>query len=309
MTGGLTASVGVGTSKLMAKIASDLDKPDGLVVVPPGTEQDLLDPLPVGRHPRGRPGHRRAPAKGGVHDRRRRSGRSPATSWCGSLGVSHGHGLFRLARADDDRAVVAEREAKSVSVEDTYDTDLVDRGPAGSDSSSARRAVSERLRKAELSGRTVTVKVRLHDFTTTPAPPRCRPDRRPALVSPARPRAAGRGRHDGRRTAARGRGVRARRLDPGGPLRRGGGRGRRCRRRRVGADHSPGSAGRADPRAAVGAGLNVEHTMYGPGWCGDRAWSGDGAVRDRRDRPRARTHVRTDDPALSARRTEPLDGP
>ena len=47
MTGGLTASVGVGTSKFIAKVASDLDKPDGLVVVPPGTEQDLLRPMHV----------------------------------------------------------------------------------------------------------------------------------------------------------------------------------------------------------------------------------------------------------------------
>src|SRR5690606_6112473 len=47
-TGGLTATVGVATSKFMAKIASDLDKPDGLTVVAPGTEQDLLRPMPVG---------------------------------------------------------------------------------------------------------------------------------------------------------------------------------------------------------------------------------------------------------------------
>src|ERR1700710_1761463 len=48
VTGGLCGSVGIATSKLVAKIASDLDKPDGLVVVPPGTEQDLLRPMPVG---------------------------------------------------------------------------------------------------------------------------------------------------------------------------------------------------------------------------------------------------------------------
>ncbi len=92
------------------------------------------------------------------------------------LGQAHGSGLYRLARADDDRPVVAEREAKSVSVEGTYDTDLVDRRLLEGLLERQARQVTDRLRKARLSGRTVTVKVRLHDFsthtrsTTLPAP-------------------------------------------------------------------------------------------------------------------------------------------
>jgi DNA polymerase-4 len=82
------------------------------------------------------------------------------------LGKAHGHGLFLLARAQDDRPVVPERETKSVSVEGTYDTDLTDRRLMEGLVSRQALNVAERLRKNGLSGRTITLKVRLHDFTT-----------------------------------------------------------------------------------------------------------------------------------------------
>jgi DNA polymerase-4 len=82
------------------------------------------------------------------------------------VGQAHGTSLYRLARADDDRPVVAEREAKSISVEGTYDTDLVDRRLLEGLVDRQAVQVTERLRKARMSGRTVTVKIRLHDFTT-----------------------------------------------------------------------------------------------------------------------------------------------
>jgi DNA polymerase-4 len=82
------------------------------------------------------------------------------------VGQAHGTSLHRLARADDDRPVVPEREAKSVSVEGTYDTDLVDRRLLEGLVDRQAGQVAERLRKARMSGRTVTVKIRLHDFTT-----------------------------------------------------------------------------------------------------------------------------------------------
>ncbi len=165
VTGGLTGSVGVATSKLMAKIASDLRKPDGLVVVPPGTERDVLAALPATTIPGVGPA---------TAERLRRVGvvtveelaRVSEEELVRLLGQAHGHGLYRLARADDDRAVVAEREAKSISVEDTYDTDLVERRLLEGLLDRQSRKVVERLRAARLSGRTVTVKVRLHDFTT-----------------------------------------------------------------------------------------------------------------------------------------------
>jgi DNA polymerase-4 len=82
------------------------------------------------------------------------------------VGQAHGSSLYRMARADDDRPVVPERETKSISVEDTYDTDLVDKRLLEGLLERQAGQVGERLRKSRLSGRTVTVKVRLHDFTT-----------------------------------------------------------------------------------------------------------------------------------------------
>jgi DNA polymerase-4 len=165
VTGGLTASVGIGTSKFIAKVASDLDKPDGLVLVSAGAEQELLRPM----HVTVIPGVGAATA-----ERLRRAGISTVADLervsedelVRLLGKAHGHGLHLLARAEDDRAVVPEREAKSVSVEGTYDTDLTDRRLMEGLVSRQALSVAERLRRSGLSGRTITLKVRLHDFTT-----------------------------------------------------------------------------------------------------------------------------------------------
>jgi DNA polymerase IV len=164
-TGGVTGSVGIGSSKLMAKIGSDLDKPDGLVVVPPGAELDVLHPLPVTR-------------LGGVGpataERLRQVGvRTVADLAAKSLpdlvalaGRTHGSGLYALARAEDDRPVVAEREAKSISQEETFERDLTDLAVLGREIDAMAARVGSRLRAAELSGRTVTLKLRRYDFTT-----------------------------------------------------------------------------------------------------------------------------------------------
>jgi DNA polymerase-4 len=165
VTGGLHGSVGVASSKLVAKIASDLDKPDGLVVVPPGTEQELLRPMKVTVIPGVGPATTERLRRLGVHtvaDLEQLS----EDELVRTLGQAHGTGLYQLARARDDRVVVAEREAKSVSVEGTYDTDLVDRRLLEGLLERQAGQVTDRLRKARLSGRTVTVKVRLHDFST-----------------------------------------------------------------------------------------------------------------------------------------------
>src|SRR4051812_29155536 len=165
VTGGLTASVGIGTSKLIAKVASDLDKPDGLVVVGAGTEVDLLRPMHVTVIPGVGPA---------TSERLRRAGITTVADLesvsedelVRILGRAHGHGLYLLARAQDDRPVVPERETKSVSVEGTYDTDLTDRRLMEGLVGRQAALVAERLRKNGLSGRTITLKVRLHDFTT-----------------------------------------------------------------------------------------------------------------------------------------------
>jgi DNA polymerase IV len=164
-TGGLTASVGIGTSKFIAKVASDLDKPDGLVVVPPGTEVELLRPMHVTVIPGVGPATAERLRKAGIHTVAELETVS-LDELVRLVGKAHGTGLFALARAEDDRPVVAEREAKSVSVEGTYETDLTDRKLMEGLLTRQAREVAERLRKHGLSGRTITIKVRLHDFTT-----------------------------------------------------------------------------------------------------------------------------------------------
>jgi DNA polymerase IV len=165
VTGGLTASVGLGTSKFIAKVASDLDKPDGLVVVAPGTERDLLRPMDVRIIPGVGPATAERLRRVGIHsvaDLEKVS----LDEMVRLLGNANGSWLFHLARAEDDRPVEPEREAKSVSVEGTYDTDLTDRKLMESLLTRQANDVAGRLRKHGLSGRTVSIKVRLHDFTT-----------------------------------------------------------------------------------------------------------------------------------------------
>ncbi len=165
LTGGLTASVGVATSKLMAKIASELAKPDGLVVVPAGTERDLLRPMQVTVIPGVGPATTERLRRIGVHTVAELETVS-AAELVGLLGAAHGASLHRLARGVDERPVVAERETKSVSVEDTFDSDLTDPALLTSIVERMAHRVAERLSDARLSGRTVTLKVRHHDFST-----------------------------------------------------------------------------------------------------------------------------------------------
>jgi DNA polymerase IV len=165
VSGGLNGSVGVATSKLVAKIASDLDKPDGLVVVPAGTEQDLLRPMQVTVIPGVGPATAERLRRVGVHTVDELE-RVSADELVRIVGEAQGRSLYRLCRADDDRPVVAERASKSVSVEDTFDTDLVDGALLQAIADRHAQQVCERLRKARLSGRTITVKIRLFDFAT-----------------------------------------------------------------------------------------------------------------------------------------------
>ena len=164
-TGGIKASVGVGTSKLIAKIASDLDKPDGLVVVAPGLEQDLLRPMQVTVIPGVGPVTAERLRRGGVHTVEDLE-RLTLEELVRLLGRAQGAGLHSLARAEDDRTVEPQRETKSISVEDTYDTDHVDSRLLQALLERQAAKVTERLRKARMSGRTVSIKVRLHDFST-----------------------------------------------------------------------------------------------------------------------------------------------
>jgi DNA polymerase-4 len=165
VTGGLTASVGVGTSKFIAKVASEINKPDGSFIVQPGTEVQLLRPMSV----------KVLPGVGPVTlDKLRRIGvstvddlqRISLDELVQVVGRAHGQGLVDLAHARDDRTVEPEREAKSISVEDTFETDLVDIRRLTEILDRHAAQVAGRLRAAELFARTVTIKVRQHDFVT-----------------------------------------------------------------------------------------------------------------------------------------------
>lgn len=162
---GLTGSVGLAASKMLAKIASEQAKPDGLVLIEPGTERALLGPMSV----RTLPGV--GPATG---DHLRRAGITTVDELAEAgedelvrlVGKAHGHALYAMALAHDDRPVVAERETKSVSVEDTYDVDIHDRLRVGIEVQRLADRCVGRLRGAGLSGRTIVLKVRRYDFST-----------------------------------------------------------------------------------------------------------------------------------------------
>jgi DNA polymerase-4 len=163
---GLTASVGVASSKLVAKIASDMQKPDGLVVVLPGTEAAFLAPLPVRRLWGVGPKMEERLAKLGVVTIGDLAALDPSRLER-RLGT-HGHDLQRLARGEDDRDVASEPgEAKSLGQEHTYDRDTADASRLRATLLSLADAVAARLRAHGLRARTVTLKYRDEDFRTT----------------------------------------------------------------------------------------------------------------------------------------------
>ncbi|BEP15688.1 DNA polymerase IV [Acidothermaceae bacterium B102] len=162
---GLTASVGAGSSKLVAKIASDLDKPDGLLVVPPGDELTLLHGLPVTRLWGVGPATAQRLQRLGVTTVAELAA-IPVDELIGVVGQSVGAGLAAQARAEDDRPVVADRETKSVASEETFDTDVADVARLRDELDLMANRTARRLRSSGHSARTVTLKVRLHDFRT-----------------------------------------------------------------------------------------------------------------------------------------------
>lgn len=162
---GLTGSVGLAASKMLAKIASEQAKPDGLVVIEPGTERALLGPMSVRILPGVGPATGDHLRRAGIHtvDEIVEAGEDELVRL---LGKAHGHGLHAMALAYDERPVVAERETKSVSVEDTYDVDIHDRVRVSLEVQRLADRCVRRLRGAGLSGRTIVLKVRRYDFST-----------------------------------------------------------------------------------------------------------------------------------------------
>ncbi|QMW67830.1 DNA polymerase IV [Mumia sp. ZJ1417] len=164
-TGGLTASVGIASSKFLAKIASELAKPDGIHVVEPGTELEILAPMSVRAIPGVGPATAERLRRMGVHTVEELRGLD-VPELTSLLGTAYGTSLHALARGVDHRAVIAERETKSLSVEDTFETDITDPRVLADIATTMSRRLSARLRERGMSGRTVTLKIRHHDFET-----------------------------------------------------------------------------------------------------------------------------------------------
>ncbi len=161
----LTASVGVGSTKLVAKIASDLAKPDGVLVVPPDHVQTFLDPLPIRRLPGVGPASEARLERLGIRTIAQLRGLSRGEVVT-LLGDAHGGGLWSLAHGVDVRAVVPEHEVKSVSVEQTFEHDVTDPARVREVLERMAESLAGRLRESRTSGRTVTLKARYPDFTT-----------------------------------------------------------------------------------------------------------------------------------------------
>jgi Nucleotidyltransferase/DNA polymerase involved in DNA repair len=163
---GLPASLGAGSGKQLAKIASELAKPDGLRVIAPDEERAVLDPLPVR-------------ALWGVGPVAEQSLRSIDVHTVGQLaamdlrevtavlGTAVGTELHRLANGIDDRPVAPRGAAKQVSAETTFDTDLTAMSAVHEAVAKMTAAAHRRLLASGRAARTVTVKVRAADFTTT----------------------------------------------------------------------------------------------------------------------------------------------
>lgn len=161
---GLVASAGIAPNKFLAKMASDMEKPDGLTIIPYGREAAILAPLPI----------RRLWGVGEVTERKlldagfrsigdiQRAAPGAVERAVGSQAAL----LRELAFGRDDRPVRAEREVKSIGDEETYETDLTDEAAIRRRIAIHSDVVAARLRKKHLTARTVSLKVRFASFRT-----------------------------------------------------------------------------------------------------------------------------------------------
>jgi DNA polymerase IV len=160
----LVASVGIAPNKFVAKVASDLGKPDGFLVVKPDDILAFLDPLPVNRLWGVGKVNRGLLDKKGIRTigevRRQSSGRLH------DLLGKWGDHLWELAHGRDDRPVVPDREAKSISHETTFETDHRDLCLLRSYLVELAEQVGRRLRRHRQCARTVEIKIRFADFRT-----------------------------------------------------------------------------------------------------------------------------------------------
>ncbi len=162
----LTCSIGIAATKLVAKIASDAHKPQGLVSVPPGSEQAFLDPLPVDAIPGIGPKTVERLAAHGIHTVA--EGRTLAVDQCQKLfGTAHGRSVYHSFRGEDDRPVTPPGNPKSLSREETFLPPLTTRKEMTDVIRALSTDVARRLRAHHLLARTCTVTLRTSGFVTT----------------------------------------------------------------------------------------------------------------------------------------------
>ncbi len=160
----LTASVGIAPNKFLAKMASDMKKPDGLCIIPYGREREVLAPLPV----------RRLWGVGEVTEKKLLAAgfrtiadiqEAPLEKLSALLG-NQGPLLKDLSFGIDDRPVVSSRQVKSIGDESTYEYDLTDRPKIDREIAIHSDIVAQRLRRHDLAARTISLKIRFASFKT-----------------------------------------------------------------------------------------------------------------------------------------------
>ena len=160
----LTASVGIAPNKFLAKMASDMNKPDGLCIIPYGREQEVLAPLPV----------RRLWGVGSVTEKKLLAAgfrtivdiQEAAPEKLSALLGNQGPLLKALSLGIDERPIISSRQVKSIGDESTYEYDLTDRPTIDREIAIHSDIVAQRLRRHNLAARTISLKIRFASFKT-----------------------------------------------------------------------------------------------------------------------------------------------
>jgi len=158
----LTVSAGVAPSKFVAKIASDIDKPDGLTVVPPNGVRDFLDPLPIKKMWGVGKVTQLALSRLNIHTFRDLR-KAPVKVLEKKFG-KHGVKIHLLAMGVDERDVIPEHDVKSIGHEQTFLQDIISLDAAQKELLALADKVARRMRHKGLTGKTVTLKVKYFDF-------------------------------------------------------------------------------------------------------------------------------------------------
>ena len=160
----LTASVGIAPNKFLAKMASDMNKPDGLCIIPYGREQEVLAPLPV----------RRLWGVGSVTEKKLLAAgfrtiadiQEAAPEKLSALLGNQGPLLKALSLGIDERPIISSRQVKSIGDESTYEYNLTDRPTIDREIAIHSDIVAQRLRRHDLAARTISLKIRFASFKT-----------------------------------------------------------------------------------------------------------------------------------------------